>query len=515
MNLLGSLIQRGILIGEKFVDYNNHTSPKRKQEIVLKGLLRKAQHTTFGKYYDFKEMLKSNELMSAFRQEIPVFDYNTIYEKWWHLSLHNVDNVTWPGKIKYFALSSGTSGAPSKYIPISDEMSKFMRRAGRKMFFTLNHFEVDPDVFTKGMLMLGGTSSLKKEGKYYSGDLSGINANKIPGWLRPYFKHGSRISRLKTWDERIEAIIKNAPNWDISVIVGIPSWVQLMMEQVISHYKVESIHDIWPNLRVFVHGGVHFEPFRKGFEKIMSKPVVYMDSYLASEGFFGFQHRPDHKGMCLELQKGIYYEFIPFNESNFDEEGNLKKNPSSLTIDEIKKGIDYAMIISTCAGAWRYLLGDTVRFINLDRSEFIITGRTKHYLSVCGEHLSVDNMNQAIYKISQELNVSIKEFTVSALEEEGKFRHSWYIGCETMISADIILPLLDEELNRVNDDYCAERKSVLGEPVIKVIPISIFYKWQEKQGKMGGQNKFPRVMKSSIFKEWESFVYQNTTSANG
>jgi hypothetical protein len=365
------------------------------------------------------------------------------------------------------------------------------------------------------MLMLGGTSSLKKEGKYYSGDLSGINANKIPGWLRPYFKHGSRISRLKTWDERIEAIIKNAPNWDISVIVGIPSWVQLMMEQVISYYKVESIHDIWPHLRVFVHGGVHFEPFRKGFDKIMSKPMVYMDSYLASEGFFGFQHRPDHKGMCLELQKGIYYEFIPFNESNFDEEGNLKNNPSSLTIDEIKKGIDYAMIISTCAGAWRYLLGDTIRFINLDRSEFIITGRTKHYLSVCGEHLSVDNMNQAIYKISQELNISIKEFTVSAIEENGKFRHSWYLGCETMISADNILPLLDEELKRVNDDYCAERKSVLGQPEIKVIPISIFYKWQEKQGKMGGQNKFPRVMKTSIFNEWESFVYRNTTSANG
>jgi hypothetical protein len=163
MNLLGNLIKRGILLGEKFVDYNDHTSPKRKQEVVLKGLLRKAQHTTFGNYYDFKEILKSNDLINAFRQDIPVFDYNTIYEKWWHLSLHNVDNVTWPGKIKYFALSSGTSGAPSKYIPISDEMSKFMRRAGRKMFFTLNHFNVDPNIFTKGMLMLGGTSSLKKD----------------------------------------------------------------------------------------------------------------------------------------------------------------------------------------------------------------------------------------------------------------------------------------------------------------------------------------------------------------
>ena len=515
MNLLGNLIKRGILIGRKFADYQPDITSKRKQEIVLRGLLRKAQHTTFGTYYDFKEIWKSDNPMKDYQQRVPLFDYNSMYEKWWHLSLHNVDNVTWPGKIKYFALSSGTSGSPSKYIPVSNEMSKAMRRAGRKMFFTLTHFNVDPEVFTKGMLMLGGTSSLKKEGKYYAGDLSGINANKLPGWLRPYFKHGARISRLKTWDERIEAIIKNAKDWDISLIVGIPSWLQLMMEQVITHYKVSSIHDIWPNLRVVVHGGVHFEPYRKAFEKIMTKPVVYMDSYLASEGFFGFQHRPDHLGMCLELQKGIYYEFIPFNESNFDEEGNLKHNPTCLTINEIEKGVDYALVITTCSGAWRYLLGDTIRFIHPERSEFIITGRTKHFLSVCGEHLSVDNMNQAIYRISQELNVSIKEFTVSAIEEGGKFKHSWYIGCETVISADIILPLLDEELKRVNDDYSVERKSVLGQPQIKVIPIAIFYKWQEKQGKMGGQNKFPRVMKSSIFKEWESFVYQNTPAANG
>lgn len=515
MNLLGNLIKRGILLGDKFVDYNNHASPKRKQEIVLKGLLKKAQNTTFGNYYNFKEILNSHDLMNTYRKVIPVFDYNTIYEKWWHLSLHNIDNVTWPGKIRYYALSSGTSGAPSKYIPISNDMSKFMRRAGRKMFFALNHFDVNPDVFTKGMLMLGGTSSLKKEGKYFSGDLSGINANKIPGWLRPYFKHGARVHKLKTWEERIEAIIKNAPDWDISVVVGIPSWVQLMMEQVISHYKVKSIHDIWPNLRVFVHGGVHFEPFRKGFEKIMTKPVVYMDTYLASEGFFGFQHSPDHKGMCLELQKGIYYEFIPFNESNFDEEGNLKNNPTTLTIDEIKEGLDYAMLISTCAGAWRYLLGDTIKFLNLNRSEFVISGRTKHYLSICGEHLSVDNMNQAIHKVSEELNLSFKEFTVSAVEDQGKFRHAWYLGCETMISEDIVLPLLDEELKRVNDDYRIERNSVLEQPRLKIIPIFIFYKWQEKQGKMGGQNKFPRVLKSSTFKEWESFVSHYISSQNG
>jgi hypothetical protein len=263
---------------------------------------------------------------------------------------------------------------------------------------------------------------------------------------------------------------------------------------------------------VVVHGGVHFEPYRKAFEKIMTKPVVYMDTYLASEGFFGFQHRPYHRGMCLELQKGIYYEFIPFNETNFDEEGNMKQNPSCLTIDEIDKDVDYALVISTCSGTWRYLLGDTLRFIDTDRSEFIITGRTKHFLSICGEHLSVDNMNQAIGRISQELNVSIREFTVSAIEEEGKFKHSWYIGCETIISSDIILPLLDEALKSVNDDYDVERRSVLGQPQIKVIPLEIFYKWQDKQGKMGGQNKFPRVMKSTTFKEWEAFVYQNISA---
>jgi hypothetical protein len=506
VNLLGNLIKRGISVGERLVDYPDNVKPATKQEIVLRGLLKKAQNTTFGTYYDFREILKSGDLKHAFRRKIPIFDYQTIYEKWWHLSLHNVDHVTWPGKIKYFALSSGTSGAPSKYIPISKEMSKAMRRSGRKMFFTLNHFQVEPEVFSKGMLMLGGTSSLKKEGKYYSGDLSGINANKLPGWLRPFFKHGAGISRLKTWDERIDAIIKNAPDWDISVLVGIPSWMLLMMEKVIGYYKVKSIHDIWPHLRVIVHGGVHLEPFRKRFEQLMSAPVIYMNTYLASEGFFGYQHRPYHEGMCLELQKGIYYEFIPFHESNFDEEGNLKADATCLTIEEVTTDVSYALLISTCSGAWRYLLGDTIKFIHLERCEFIITGRTKHFLSVCGEHLSVDNMNGGIQKISEELNLSIREFTVSYIEESGKFRHSWYLGCDALVSADKILPLLDEELKRLNDDYRVERNSVLGQPQIRVIPVAVFYKWQEKQGKMGGQNKFPRVMNHTIFKEWESFA---------
>jgi len=508
MRVLGNLLRRGMAIGA-FLTEDLRISPERKQEIVLRNLLYKAQQTTFGKYYAFREILKSPDRKKAFRKNIPVFDYQQMYEKWWHLSLHNIKNVTWPGKIRYFALSSGTSGAPSKYIPVSKEMSRAMRRGGRKMFFSLPHFDVDPDIFTRGMLLLGGTSSLKNEGKYFSGDLSGINTKKMPGWLRPYFKHGARIARLKTWDERIAAIVENAGDWDISLMVGIPSWLQLMMEKVIASRQVESIHDVWPNLRVVVHGGVHFEPYRKSFDKLMRKPVVYMDSYLASEGFFGFQHRPDHRGMCLELQKGIYYEFIPFNENYFDADGNLRDHAGSLHIGEVVEGVDYAMLISTCSGAWRYLLGDTIRFIHLDRAEFIITGRTKHYLSICGEHLSVDNMNQGIQLVCQTLDANIREFTVAAAEIQGKFHHVWYLGSEKPIEPeDSVMPLLDEALQRINDDYRIERENVLGTPRGRVIPLALFYRWQEKQGKMGGQNKFPRVMKAGSFGEWEAFVEQ-------
>jgi hypothetical protein len=327
-------------------------------------------------------------------------------------------------------------------------------------------------------------------------------------WVRHFYKPGTKISGLNDWNERIQRIAEEAPKWDIGIVAGIPSWIQLMMERVIEHNNLDNIHEVWPNFQVYVSGGVAFEPYKNGFKKLLGKEIHYMDTYLASEGFIAMQSRLDEPGMGLITDNGLFYEFIPFNEENFNAEGELIANPDVLTIDEVVPNQDYALILTSCSGTWRYFIGDTVRFTDVKHGEIIITGRTKHFLSICGEHLSVGNMNEAIQLVEQELNITIREFTVSGIElDNGKFAHKWYIGCEPYVPADQLEKILDNKLRQVNDDYSTERDSVLGMKVETLSP-HVFYEWYESKGKMGGQNKIPRVMKKDIFEEWEAFVKQ-------
>ena len=510
MALLGNLIKRFLDVGEYLEQ--RPADPVQMQRQTLQRLLARAQHTSFGQYYDFRDILKSPRMVDVFRSKVPLFDYDTMYERWWNMSLNGVENVSWQGRVQYFALSSGTSGAPSKHIPVTEEMTRAMQRGAMKMFFALANFEVSPELFTKSMLMLGGSSELEQQGGYFQGDLSGINANKVPFWLRPYYKPGAEIAAINNWEKRINKIARLAPEWDIGFLVGIPSWLQLMMERILEYHQLDNIHQIWPNLQVCVHGGIAFEPLKKGFEKLLAHPLTYMDTYLASEGFIAYQDRPGTRGMRLLLQNGIFLEFIPFNTDNFDEAGHLTGNPPTCTIAEAEEGVDYALAISTCAGAWRYLIGDTVRFTDKSRWEIIITGRTKHFLSICGEHLSVDNMNQGIQAVEEQLGVNIREFTVGPVEEGRSFAHQWYIGCEPLADSNAVCDILDQRLKEVNDDYHTERASLLGIRV-KTIPTEIFYQWQHAKGKMGGQNKFPRVMRGAQFREWEGFVEQAMESS--
>lgn len=504
MPKLGDLLVRNLRLKDKFQRKRLH--PKAQQKRVLRRLLRRAATTSFGQYYRFREIASSKDLIADYQATVPIHDYDSMYEKWWHMTLKGVENVSWRGKIKYFALSSGTSGAPSKEIPISDDALRVMKRGAFQLFFTLPKFGVDYEVFTKGMLMLGGTTDLEKQDGHFRGDLSGINAGKLPFWLRPYYKPGTQISRIKNWNERIEEIAKNAPNWDVGFMIGIPAWLQLVMEKIIAYHEVETIHDIWPNLRMCIHGGVHFEPYRKSFEKLLAHPLVYVDTYLASEGFFAYQAHPETSAMRLLTRHGVFYEFIPFTEENFDEAGNLRGQPQALSLGQVKEDVNYALVISSNSGAWRYLIGDTVRFTDKENAELIITGRTKHYLSICGEHLTVDNMNQGIQAVEQELGLSIPEFTVAAVRHGNFFAHKWYIGSEPQGDAVRIREVLDRTLKEVNADYATERSTVLKDVIVEVVAPASFYHWQEARGKMGGQNKFPRVMKREQFREWELFL---------
>ena len=482
-------------------------SPAEQQRRVLNMLLKKAKYTQFGQLYGFDRLLQTPDPVKSFVETVPVFDYNTIHEAWWHKALEGITDVCWPGKIKYFALSSGTSGAASKYIPVTKDLMKGNRLVMiRQLLSLLNYDNIPLKTIGKGFLMIGGSTDLQKGPGYFAGDLSGITAKKAPFWFSPFYRPGKKIARTTDWNTKLEAIVEEAPNWDIGFVVGVPAWIQLCMEMIIKRYNLNNIHEIWPNLTIFCHGGVAFEPYKKGFEKMLGKPLIYIETYLASEGFIAYQDREHPDGMKLVLNQHIFLEFVPFNEDNFDADGNINKNPRAFLIDEVEEDKDYAILMSTSAGAWRYLIGDTIRFVNKEKSEIIITGRTKHFLSLVGEHLSVDNMNRAIQLANEKLNISVMEFTVAGIPIEGLFGHHWYVGTDEPVDKNVLKKTLDEALIELNDDYAVERKSALKELIVDVLPEKTFLEFMDKQGKMGGQHKFPRVLKGPKLDEWKMFL---------
>lgn len=509
MAILGALLKKGIRLKESIEQ--EFSAPLDLQKKSLHKLLSKALKTEIGRKYEFDKILKNfkydnQDFYSTFSKQVPIYNYDKIYDEWWYKLKNGEKNVTWPGVIRYFALSSGTSGAASKFIPISKDMVKAIRKTGVRQILSLSKYDIPDHLFTRGILMLGGSTDLEFNGTYFSGDLSGITTGRLPIWFQRFYKPGKKISKNKDWGQKLDQIVQNAPKWDIGVIVGVPAWLQILMEKIIDKYQVKTIHEIWPNLQIFVHGGVSFEPYRRGFEKLLDKPLIYMETYLASEGFLAFQARPNRKSMRLVLNTGVFHEFIPFNDHNFDNNGEVRENAQTLYIDQIEEGKEYALLISTCAGAWRYLIGDVIRFVSKEESEIVITGRTKHFLNLCGEHLSVDNMNKAMNLLEDDMNIDIREFTVLGLPHGSLFAHHWYIGTEDQVDVSVLKIKLDEKLYMLNDDYAVERKYALKEVNVTVISSSLFYGWMKSQGKEGGQNKFPRVIKGEKQNSWIEYV---------
>jgi hypothetical protein len=513
MAIISTLLKKGIRLRESLEQ--EYTSPLELQRRTLKKLLIHARNTQIAERYHFKAILKASQgpqkdFYTIYKREVPIYDYNKINREWWYKLLEGETNVTWPGAVKYFALSSGTSESASKYIPITFDMIKAIRKTGVRQILSLSNYDLPSSLFTKGILMLGGSTDLEFNGTYFSGDLSGITAGRLPIWFQRFYKPGKDISRNKNWGDKLEMIVEKARDWDIGIIVGVPAWLQILLEKVIERYQVDTIHDIWPNLQIFVHGGVSFEPYRKGFERLLDRPLIYIETYLASEGFLAFQALPNRRSMRLVLNNGIFYEFVPFTEANFDEEGDILPTAQTLRIDEIEVDKDYAILISTCAGAWRYLIGDVVRFVSKEESEIIITGRTKHFLSLCGEHLSVDNMNKAVEYAGEKLNINIKEFTVMGVPHGNLFAHHWFIGTEDHADAEQLMIAIDTHLKQINDDYGIERNHALRHVQVTVLPSSRFYDWMKSNGKEGGQNKFPRVLKGEKAQSWQEFLAENT-----
>lgn len=507
MALLGNLIARSLHIRQQLS--KKLAPPVVYQSKTLRFLLERGQYTSLGKHYGFDKMLSETlDYVNEYRRRVPASNYDKMFADWWHRCLEGEENVTWPGKVKYFALSSGTSESSSKHIPVTRDMINSIKKVGFKQFYSMTNFNVPADTFTKGILMLGGTTSLESRGDFYEGDMSGISAKNMPRFLsRLLYKPGQKISKSPNWEERIKLIVENAPKWDVGTLCGVPAWAQIVLEKIIKNYKLNNIHDIWPNLEIYIHGGVSFEPYRNSFRKLLGRPITYIETYMSSEGSFGFQARPGADGIKLVLNAGIFYEFVPFDNKNFDDNGNIVPYPESYLINEVKEGQDYAILLSTCAGAWRYLIGDVVRFTDAKEHELVIVGRTKQFLSLCGEHTSVDNLNKAIETVNQKLNTEIREFAVAGIAYDGLFAHEWYIGCDDPgVNTASVKAVIDETLCEINDDYAVERTSALKDIFINILPSQVFTDYMKHIGKYGAMNKFPRVLKGDQLRGWQLFL---------
>ncbi len=504
MAIFGSIIKSLIDLKETFT---KETNAEKDQEEELRNLLKKAKETDFGKHYDFEGLLQSENIKAAFASAIPYFDYNKIDGEWWHKYHEERENVTWPGKPPYFALSSGTTGTGSKRIPVTDDMLESIRKAGIKQISALSNFDLPPDFFEKEIMMLGSSTDLHKEGDHKEGEISGISASNIPFWFRGYYKPGEEIAKIEEWDERVQKIAENAKNWDIGALSGIPSWMELMLKKVIEHNKVENIHEIWPNLQVYASGGVAFEPYEKSFEKIWGKPVQVIDTYLASEGFLAIQERPQTHAMKLILDNGVYFEFVPFKPEYIDQDGSLKEDAPAIPLEETREGEEYVLLISTVSGAWRYIIGDTIKFTDKEKYEIRITGRTKFFLNVVGSQLSVNKMNDAIQKLEKEFDISIPEFVVAAKRaEDGEYYHYWYLGTEESADEEKLAQVLDDTLKEANKNYKVARSKALKGVKLKIVSPDVFHEWNAVNKKKGGQVKMEKVMKEEKFSDWEEFT---------
>ncbi|HKL91178.1 MAG TPA: GH3 auxin-responsive promoter family protein, partial [Allomuricauda sp.] len=431
-------------------------------------------------------------------------------DEWWSKTIKGEANVAWPGSPDFFALSSGTTGKKSKRIPVTKDMLDSITRAGRQQVFAMSNFDMPADFFEKEIMMLGSSTNLQERDGKKEGEISGISASNIPFWFKKYYKPGDQIAKIDDWDERVLSIAQNAKNWDIGALSGIPSWMELMLKKVIDYHKVDNIHEIWPNLRAFTSGGVAFDPYEKSFNALLGRPIQIIDTYLASEGFFACQNRPETTAMKLITDNGIYFEFVPFEPEYVNQDGSLTDDAPSITLDEVEEDVDYVLIISTVSGAWRYIIGDTIAFTDVERAEIKITGRTKFFLNTVGSQLSVNKLNNAVKHLEEELNIKVPEYTLCAKRFDDGFYHTWYLGSDEHLDEEKTANILDSYLKEANKNYKVARSKALEGVKVNFVSQQMFADWNGANKKKGGQVKMERVMGEDRFKEWEAFVSQNS-----
>lgn len=467
------------------------------QQQQLQSLLTSAQHTEWGLKYDYKSIHR----YADFRERVPLQQYDDI--KPYVIRMINGErNILWPSVVKWYAKSSGTTNDKSKFLPVTSEILKGCHYKGG--FDTVALYlrnNPESNFFSRKGLILGGSHSPSPlNHKSHCGDLSAVllqNLNPLVNLIRVPAK---RIILMDEWESKIQAIVESTWKEDVNSLSGVPSWMLVLIRSVLQKTGREHLTDIWPNLEVFFHGGISFEPYRDQYKALIpSDKMHYMETYNASEGFFGMQDDPSDHSLLLMPDYGVFYEFIPMNEID-------REHPTILPLEAVTTGRNYAMVISTSGGLWRYLIGDTVRFTSLHPHKFVISGRTKHFINAFGEELMVDNADKAISQVSRQTGAKVKEYTAAPLFilDKAKGRHQWFIEFEKMPSSlSDFAALLDQTLQELNSDYEAKRyKEISLQPLdILVAREGTFYEWLKGKGKLGGQHKIPRLCNERTFIE--------------
>lgn len=462
------------------------------QQDIFNQLIQQGRDTEFGKKYRFDEI---ND-MASFKQAVPIHSYEEL-KPYIDEVRQGKQSVLWPGETKWFAKSSGTTNDKSKFIPVSrDALEKCHFRGARDVLaLYLNNYP-DSKIFKGKGLTLGGSHKIDNHNnKSYYGDLSAILIENQPFWTEFIRTPSQQIALIDKWEVKLEKIAQETVKENVTSIAGVPSWNLVMLKYILDYSGKKNILDLWPNLELFIHGGVSFVPYREQFKEIIpAESMNYMESYNASEGFFAIQDDPQRDDMLLMLDYGVYYEFIPMAEFE-------KPNPKVLSIDEVEMNVNYAMLISTNAGLWRYLIGDTVKFTSLVPHKIKITGRTKHFLNAFGEEVIIDNAEKAMRKACKETESQVAEYTAAPvfMSSDDKGTHEWIIEFDKLPKDfNQFCKLFDKELQNVNSDYEAKRYKdiTLRFPEIHQVKRGTFYKWLQEKGKLGGQNKVPRLSNS-------------------
>ncbi|NNF19423.1 MAG: GH3 auxin-responsive promoter family protein [Flavobacteriaceae bacterium] len=474
---------------ELFIKY-----PAEVQQEVLQQLLDYAKDTEVGRKYGFDSITNYRQ----FSERLPILSYEEA-EPMIERSRRGEHNIFWPTGIKWFAKSSGTTNAKSKFIPVSSEaLEDCHYKSGKDLLCLYLNNNENSQLFTGKSLRLGGSKELYEDNGTFFGDLSAILIDNMPFWAELSSTPSSKVSLMGEWETKMQAIIKESIQENVTSLAGVPSWMLVLLNRVLEETGNKHLFEVWENLEVYFHGGVSFRPYRDQYDNLLPrKKFRYYEIYNASEGFFAIQDRNDADDLLLMLDYGIFYEFIPM-----DTYGTLQQH--TLPLWEVEVNKNYAILITTNAGLWRYKIGDTVRFTSTDPYRIKITGRTKHHINVFGEELIIENTEEALKTICQKTGAEIADYTVAPIFMAGKEKgaHEWLIEFrKPPEEIEYFTEVLDNALKSLNSDYEAKRYNnmTLNRPKIHIARPNLFYDWLKSKGKLGGQHKIPRLSNDRVY----------------